>query len=323
MSLATQARPERTALGVSLIVSSVFLMSIQEALFKSFSADLSLWQVFTLRGLLALPMLVIVAWVQGLRSGQWSGLWSGALQKWPLLRSLFMSLMFVAMYAAIPFISLSTVAAGIYTAPVFVTLLSAYAIGEPVDRRGWSAIVIGFTGVMIILQPGSDAFTLWAILPVLGGFLYALANVTTRSRCLDVSPAALSLSLSLALLLTGMLLSAVMLVWQPADELVTAYPFLFDGWSALGATRWLLILLLAALVVAIGMGLAGAYQSTAPAIVATFDYSYLIFVALWDYLFFSTAPNGTTLVGMLLIMGAGMLIVRRRRVADNRSNRVL
>jgi drug/metabolite transporter (DMT)-like permease len=319
VSLATQARPERTALGVFLIVSSVFLMSIQEALFKSFSADLPLWQVFTLRGLLALPMLVIIAWGQGLRSG----LWSGALQKWPLLRSLYMSLMFVAMYAAIPFISLSTVAAGIYTAPVFVTLLSAYAIGEPVDGRGSSAIVIGFTGVMIILQPGSDAFTLWAILPVLGGFFYALANVTTRSRCLDVSPVALSLSLNLALLLTGILLSAVMLVWQPADELVTAYPFLFDGWSALGATQWLLILLLAALVVAIGMGLAGAYQSAAPAIVATFDYSYLIFAALWDYLFFSTAPNGTTLVGMLLIIGAGMLVVRRPGVAHNRSSRVL
>ena len=311
MNLATQERPARTARGVTLIVSAVFLMSIQEALFKSFSADLSLWQTFTLRGLLALPLLVIIASLQGLRSG----LWSGALQKWPLLRSLYMSLMFVAMYAAIPFISLSTVAAGIYTAPVFVTLLSAYVIGEPVDGRGWMCCVIGFTGVLIILQPGSDAFTLWAILPVLGGFLYALANVTTRSRCQDVSPAALSLSLNLALLLTGLLLSAVMLVWQPAAQLVTAYPFIFDGWSTLGATQWLLILLLAVLVVAIGMGLAGAYQSAAPTIVATFDYSYLIFVALWDYLFFATAPNGITVVGMLLIISAGLLVVRRRKVA--------
>jgi len=72
--------------------------------------------------------------------------------------------------------------------------------------------------------------------------------------------------------------------------------------------------LLAALVVSIGMGLAGAYQSAAPAIVATFDYSYLIFVALWDYLFFSTAPNATTVVGMALIIGAGILVVRRRTV---------
>lgn len=155
---------------MTLIVTAVFMMSIQDALFKYFSADLSLWQVFTLRGLFALPLLFIVALVQG----QQRKIWSSALRKWPLLRSLFMTLQFIAFYSAIPFLSLSTVAAGIYTGPVFVTLLSAYAIGEPVGARGWIAIAIGFTGVLVILQPGTDAFTFWTVLPVLGGFFWSL-----------------------------------------------------------------------------------------------------------------------------------------------------
>ncbi len=306
MATVTQTRPDRTAFGVILIVIAVFMMSVQEALFKYFSADLSLWQTFTLRGLLALPLLFIIALVQGHQRS----IWGSALQKWPLLRSLFMTLMFIAMYSAIPFLSLSTVAAGIYTAPVFVALLSAYIIGEPVGVRSWVAIAMGFGGVLVILQPGTDAFTYWTVLPVLGGFLYALSNVTTRSKCQAVSPAALALSLNVVLLLAGGILSVVILLWSPADELRYALPFLLGNWSAMGTSEWVLIALLAVLLVAIGMGLAGAYQSAQPSIVATFDYSYLLFVGLWDYLFFSVSPGGMAVFGMLLIITAGLLVVR-------------
>ncbi|MFT4608240.1 MAG: membrane protein YdbS with pleckstrin-like domain, partial [Chitinophagales bacterium] len=108
MTVSKNNRPDRVTLAITLIVVSVFLMSIQEALFKLFSADLSLWQIFTLRGVLALPLLFVIFVVQGHRRS----VWREALSKWPLLRSLFMTLMFVAMYSAIPFLNLSTVAAG-------------------------------------------------------------------------------------------------------------------------------------------------------------------------------------------------------------------
>lgn len=290
-----------------LIVAAVFMMSVQDAVFKYFSADLSLWQIFTLRGLLTLPLFLAVALVQG----RPRSLWSDALQPWPLLRSLFMTLMFISFYSAIPFLGLSTVAAGIYTAPIFITLLSAYAIGEPVGARRWIAVVLGFAGVLFILQPGTDAFSLWTVLPVLGGFFYALTNVTTRSKCQSVPSTALSLSLNLALLLTGIVFSGAILLRQPADELVGSFPYLFGGWSAIGTSEWAAIALLAVLVVAIQMALAGAYQSAPPSIVATFDYSYLIFAAIWDYLFFSIVPSGMTAFGMVLIVTAGAMVIRR------------
>ena len=301
-------RPDRVTLGITLIVIAVFLMSVQEGLFKLFSADFSLWQIFTLRGVLAIPLLFIIAVMQGHQRS----LWHEALLKWPLLRSLFMTLMFVAMYSAIPFLNLSTVAAGIYTAPVFVTLMSAYIIGEPVSMRGWIAIAMGFCGVLVILQPGADAFSLWAILPVFGGFLYALSNVTTRSKCQSVSPAALALSLNLVLLLVGVAMSATLWFWQPASDLTRASPFLFAQWSFIGASEWGVMLMLAGFTVVIGMALAAAYQSAPPATVATFDYSYLVFMALWDVLFFATAINGKTAIGILLIVSAGLLVMRRR-----------
>ena len=72
----------------------------------------------------------------------------------------------------------------------------------------------------------------------------------------------------------------------------------------------LIVLLLAALMVAISLGLAKAYQSAPPSIIATFDYSYLLFAAFWSFVIFSQPPDAPTVLGMAMIAGAGLLVVR-------------
>jgi len=305
MSNAASSRPNNTRLGVLLIVASVFLMSIQDAVFKWFSSDLSLWQLFTLRGLLALPLFFVIT-----RFWQPSGsVWRSAIQLWPVLRSAAMTSMFIIFYASISFLSLSSVAAGIYTGPIFVTLLSALLIGEPVGTRGWLAIATGFSGVLLILQPGSDAFSGYTLLPVLGGFLYAVSNIVTRSKCQNVTATALSLSLNNTMLLTGLAFSGLLLLSSPAAAV--DLPFLLGGWARVTGTEWLVMAALALLVIAIGTGLAAAYQRASPPVVATFDYCYLAFVALWDYVIFSTPPTIASSTGILLIITAGLIAMRR------------
>jgi drug/metabolite transporter (DMT)-like permease len=302
-----QYRPDRTALGVTLVVAAVFLMSIQDAVFKQFSTELRLWQIFTLRGVFAVPLVLIAAVV----TGKLGEVWGGAIQTWSVIRTSTMVLMLIMMYVAYPFLSLSVVAAGLYTAPVFVTLLSAFAINEPVGIRGWFAIGLGFVGVLVILQLGTDAFSYWALLPVVSGFLYASSNVITRSKCQSVTPAALALSLQTGFLLAGILFSLVLLYRPQSTALINAAPFVFGAWSEVGTVEWLLVAGLAVLAIAISMALARAYQSARPSVVATFDYSYLVFVVAWDFLFFATPPTGTTLAGIALIVSAGMLALRR------------
>ncbi len=222
-----------------------------------------------------------------------------------------MTFMFLAFYSAIPFVNLSVLGAGTYTAPIFVTVLSAYVIGERVGIRGWFAVCVGFAGVLILLQPGTDAFSPWAVLPVMGAVFYATAHIITRTKCQSVPLAAMALSLNLVLLAAGLAVSGLLLVWQPGGELVSSYPYLFAGWLPLGRSEWLVLGLLAVLTVVIGLGIAGAYQAAPPPIVATFEYSYLVFVAFWDLLYFDTSPGSATIIGMLLIIGAGLLIMRR------------
>src|SRR5262245_57921183 len=149
LSSSVDLRPQNIMRGVSLIVLAALSISIQDVVFKFFSSELTLWQIFSLRGVLVIPMLFVALWFCGTQQG----VARAALGKWPLLRSVFIATSLLAFYAAIPFLSLSTVGAANYIAPIFVTLLSAYAIREPVGPLGWLGVCLGFAGVVVLLQP--------------------------------------------------------------------------------------------------------------------------------------------------------------------------
>ena len=301
-------RPQNLVLGVSLIIAAAFTISVQDLIFKLFSSELSLWQIFALRGVFALPMLLTLCWMRGIHQNV---LWA-AFRKWPLLRSVFITTTFLAFYAAIPFLSLATVGAANYIAPIFVTLLSAYVIKEAVGLLGWLGVVLGFVGVVVLLQPGSDAFSAWALLPIVGAAFYALAHITTRAKCQDVPLAALSFSQNTIMLLAGVVVSILVMVFVPQGEVFDVYPYIFGGWADMKPRDWLVLVVLAGFAVFIGMMLAGAYQAAPPSTVATFEYSYLVFVVAWDILFFDTVPTATSVLGMVLIVIAGVLVLRRQ-----------
>lgn len=307
LSIEVENRPENVTQGVTLIVMAALTISIQDVIFKLISSNLTLWQIFTLRGVLAMPLLLAVSWMRGAQKG----ILRAAFGKWPLLRALFITATFLAFYAAIPFISLSTVGAANYIAPIFVALLSAYVIKEAVGPIGWIGVLLGFVGVVVLLQPGTDAFSPWALLPIMGAAFYALAHITTRTRCQGIPLAALSLAQNTVMFLAGIAASLLLVSLKPQGKMVAAYPYIFGEWSTVHPTDWLVLLLLAGFAVIIGMMLAGAYQAAPPSTVATFEYSYLVFVAVWDIMFFGIAPTVASITGMILVVTAGLLVLRR------------
>jgi drug/metabolite transporter (DMT)-like permease len=299
----SRTRPEKVALGVVTIVATVFAMSFADAVVKYVSAELPLWQIFVMRSLVAIPLLVALP------------LFGRPVpvrpksQFWTFLRGLLLVMMYIAIYAAAPVLSLSVIAAAFYTGPLFIALLSALLIGEKVGPRRWTAIAVGFAGVLVILRPGTETFSALMLIPVVAALFYALAAIITRTKCIEETPVVLALALNFALLAVGAIATAGIALWQPAASDAAAYPFLLGSWVAMGSREWGIIGFLAVLMVAIGIGLAKAYQSAPPAIIATFDYSYLVFAALWSFAIFAEAPDAATIIGMLLIAGAGLLVV--------------
>ncbi|MEL6689727.1 MAG: DMT family transporter [Pseudomonadota bacterium] len=311
MTTTSSNAPHNILLGVSLIIATAFTISLQDVVFKLFSSQMTLWQIFALRGCIAVPVLMGLVWfshrdARALRAA--FGLWS-------LLRAVFITGTFLAFYAAIPFLSLSTVGAANYTAPIFIALLSAYVIKERIGTLGWLCVILGFAGVLLLLQPGTEAFSPWAMLPLFGACCYAAAHLITRAKCQHVPVAALSLAQNFMMLTAGLVISMALVIVQPTSPTAEAFPYLFGTWSAIETSDWLVLTLLAAFAIALGMMLAGAYKAAPPAVVGTFEYSYLVFVAGWDILFFGIALNGATLGGMAMIVVAGAMVLRSR-VAD-------
>lgn len=300
----TTATTTATALrnGIATIIATVFAMALADALVKHSSAGMTLWQIWVLRSVFVIPVLFLMA--QGRLSTQ--GL------KWVLLRSVTLAAMYLGIYAAIPLLDLSVIAAALYTGPLFILVLSAVVLGEPVRLLHWTAMLTGFAGVLLIVRPFAAGFSLLTLLPVAAAALYALAAVLTRAKCAQIPATTLALWLNLTFLALGGAASLALSVPQATGAL-PAYPFLFATWQPMDPQDWGLILGLAALMVVIGIGLARAYQSPRPQVIAAFDYAYLIFAGLWGYLFFREIPDNWTITGMALIAAAGPLILLAHR----------
>ena len=301
MARGLEARPQRTALGVGLILVSVLTMAFADAVVKLVSAELTLWQVFAARSLVAIPILVVLLLAGGI------GLKLRA-PGWAVLRAGLLVLAWMAYYASLPVLSLSVAAVAVYTGPILIALMSAALIGEPVSARQWGGVLLGFLGVIAILKPGTEAFSWFTLLPLLGAAFYALAMVLTRSKCQDEAPLTLALALHVCFLLAGVAATGVLAIIGLGADTTAAYPFLLGDWAPMGLEAWGLMALIGALSVAYFAGAARAYQIAAPSIVATFDYAYLVSAALWGFVFFAERPGLLTMAGMVLITLAGLLV---------------
>ena len=222
-----------------------------------------------------------------------------------------LTFMWVAYYTALPHVALSVAAAVYYTLPLFITLFAALFIGEKVGVQGWIAVLLGFCGVLLILKPQAEDFNPYALLPLISAILYAFAMIITRTKCKNESPLVLSFGLNVSFIGVGALAIFLIWLWGPSNAETGAYPFLLGRWISMGTQEWLAGGLLATAVIIGSVFAAIAYQSGPSSIVSTFDFAYLAFAALWGFLFFAEVPDAITVTGMVLIVAAGILAVRR------------
>jgi drug/metabolite transporter (DMT)-like permease len=290
-----------TPMAAILIVGSVLLLSGADAVVKAVSVEYSLWQIYAARSAFSVLILLAILLPGGVAR------LTQLLLPWVLVRSLLLVGMWMAYYAALPRTDLSVAATALSTTPLFIASFSPLLARERVSPSVWLGIALGFVGVLVILRPGTDRFSAWLLLPLLAAMLYALAAIVTRTRCSTESPLMLALSLHLCLLVVGVLGTIAVAVAGPQ----VSDPFLLGSWSPMGPRDWALMAALGAVVVVVAVGVAKAYQVGSPAIVGTFDYAYLVFAALWGVTFFSERLDRLTVLGIVLIVVAGVVVLRQ------------
>lgn len=302
MTHAVPARPDRVIEGILLILASVAMLAFGDAFIKLFSANFTLWQIFALRSAIAIPLFFALA-VLARR------MLKPRNATWVTLRATLLITGWIAYYSALPYLDLAVAAVGVYTNPIITALVTAAFLGDRVTPAQWLGVGLGFAGVVVILNPGGDDFNAAILLAILGAALYSFAMVLTRAKCQDEDYACLAFFLHLAFFAAGLIGLTVVALLTPSAETQAAAPFLLSGWAPLNTTEWAIMALLGVLATGFTLTVARAYQVAPPHIVATFDYAYVAFAVLWGIVFFAEYPGPRALLGMTMIIGAGLLVV--------------
>lgn len=296
-------RPDNVPLGVVTVVGTVLALSLGDALIKSLggSGAMGLWQLFAVRSVLAIPVLLFGALVFVNRARL-----APKSIGWIAIRSLLLTVMWIAYYMALPLMPLAVAAAAYYTLPLFIVAFASLFGGERVGRLQWAGVVLGFVGVLLVLRPGGEAFVWAALLPILAAILYALAMILTRTKCRSEHPATLAIGLNVTFVVVGFggLLVGLVLPFEMSG-------FLSLDWVDMQSEDWWTTGILAALSLLASIGTAVAYQAAPASTVGTFDFAYVGFALVWGVVFFAERPDTVALVGIALIVIAGVLAVRR------------
>ena len=216
-----------------------------------------------------------------------------------LVRGLMLVLSSVLFVVSLNHMQIAEVASIVFLAPIIVAIASGPLLGERVSPRTWLALAGGFTGVLLIIRPGGDAFTAWALLPLCCAFMFAGYQILTRKLAGHDDP--------------------VTTLFYPGAIAVLAIPLVYSGSiAALPADP-----LHASMIIAIGiLGAVGHFlliraHGLAPAtILSPFGYAQLMVVITLGWLVFGQLPDGIALTGIALIAGSGLGLIlasRRRR----------
>ncbi len=260
----------------------------------------SLWQFHMLRGVLAVALLAAIA-----------AFGFGVLRPRRVVavlgRSMFTAGAMLIYFGCLALMPIGVVVAGLFTAPLFVLLISVLFQGKRVGPVRWIAVVIGFVGAVLVIRPDPAALDLVSFLPIVAGMLYAIGAVTTRAWCEGEGTLALSAGFFGMLAVFG----AIGLLLLPTGGPVGPAGFPLRGWVPLDAAMlfWITVQAVGSL---IGIGLIfRGYQLGEAGHVAVFEYSLLVFASFWAWVLWDQTVAPTALIGMALIAVAGGIIALR------------
>lgn len=296
------------ARGIQFLCAGVFVFSLQDAVVKQVSGDYSLTQVVVIRSLVAIPILLVLVQLEA----GWRAIFSPQFR--PLaVRAGIMFVSYTAYYMAFPAMNLAYAVALYFTVPLFVTALAGPVLGERIGLVAWAALLAGFAGVLVILQPGTGLFQWAALLSLLAALMYATSMLMAR-RIGTAQPASVMAFYQNGVFLVGAAVIAVCTHWLGIED--AGHPsvsFLVRPWVWPSLSDGLLIASCGVIASAGMLLLTNAYRISPANRVTPFEYTGIVWAPLWGFLFFDEVPRWTTVMGAMLIAAAGLVALREAR----------
>jgi len=314
MPAGSEALQNNARKGIIFVIAGMFCISANDMLIKHLSGNYPLHEMVFVRSVFGLMISLIIVQFEGgftiLRTNR------VGLQT---LRGLLMVMANLTFFSALAVVPLAEATAIFFVAPLFITLMSIFFLGEKVGPRRFIAVAVGFAGVLAMLRPGSahssgSPGTLVLLLPVAAAFGYAAVQILTRKLGVSSKASALAVYMQLTFIavsggfwfVTG---DGRYGEGQDSEILI----FLLRAWTWPSASDWPLFGLLGLLSALVGYTISQAYRSADAATIAPFEYVALPMSIFWGWAMFGELPGLRVMFGVLLIAGSGLYVFLRER----------
>ncbi len=284
------ARADRPFRGIALILTSTVFLGVSDVTAKYLSTTLPsieiAWIRFLVFALVMVPAMLPGSPLYALRSER-PGL--QAMRGIALLSS---SLFFIS---GLRFLPIAEASATTFVAPLFVTALSIFFLGESVGVRRWLATAVGLMGVVIILRPGSSAFHLAAFFPIVSALAWACTLIMTRM----MSGREHVLTTMTYSSIVGVCILSVLVpfVWVAPSWHDILFGILIGVASTAG--QWIVVL---------------AFRYADASVLAPFSYTQLLWVSILGFAIFGEVPDIWTVTGAVFIVASGLYTAHRERL---------
>jgi drug/metabolite transporter (DMT)-like permease len=289
-------RPNSVALAIVLSLIALVLFDVMGLIIKLLSARYGASELAAYRNVFGLVPSVIALW--SARSWHAGGRrW--IIRQWPLagIRGAFITIAQLLFYLSLGRMAFASTTTITYANALFVTALAVPILGERVGAIRWAAVIIGFVGVVMVMGPGKDSFSLDALLPLGAAFFYALSGVTARRMDADVPSPLVNLYSAAVALVGALVLTALAGGFSPLQSGTDLLWIIAMG--GVGGTAVLFLVV--------------SYRMTEQSNLAPFSYFGIPIAFVLGWLFFGEAPFDDLWPGALFIVFGGLLIVWRER----------
>jgi drug/metabolite transporter (DMT)-like permease len=273
--------------GVIVALLGMLLFALNDTMGKWLVSTYSVGQVVLLRSLAALVILAPFVWWLG-----WRPLLRVEKPRMQVARAVISTIETMLFYAAVFYLPLADVMTYWLAAPIYIAALSPLLLGEHVGWRRWTAIAVGFLGVVIALQPSAAMFqSPAAAISIIGTCFFAFLLISGRS--LRNTP------------------DTVLVFWQNVTGVVIGGAFALFDWVMPDLRDLVLLGLLGVVAMTAHALINRSLKLTDASVVAPLQYTLLFWAIVFGFLFFGDIPSLPMMIGALLIVASGLFIFFR------------
>jgi drug/metabolite transporter (DMT)-like permease len=277
-------------LGIYLKLASLALFCTMDAMVKALGDTYGPFQLMLFRSAVAMLPIAYLVWRAGeLRVVRTNAPW---LQAARVLAGLGSSAGFFYIFPRMPLVDAYAIS---FAAPLFMVALSVPMLAEQVGWRRWTAVAVGFVGVIIMLDPLGISLHAMSLIVLAATFCYSLSTILVR-------------------LISRYDSDAATLFWFSVISTVVSLALAIPDWIWPSPMDWVWLLTLGMLGGIAQVLVTRAWRLATAAVLAPFDYAGIVLAVLYGYLWFKEEPSWTVWFGLPLVIGSGLYILHREQV---------